>query len=573
MMIRGIAASKGIAISKIKIYKKQALSVSDKKVKNTTEEINIFEHARNNVISETESLMSKALDDESNEVYEIMAAHKEILSDYSSFVNPVNEYISKEKINCAYAVFHVLSNMANLFLSLDSEYMRERAADVEDIRDSIIANIQGISSSFTLSEPAIIVAHDMTPSDTAKLDFSLVKGMITEVGGQTCHTAIMARTMGIPAVVSASDILSHVIDEQSIIIDGTEGCVMINATSENFDDYSERINQLDEKQKILRSFIGKKTLTKDSRIITLSANIGIDNDRNIIKNSDAEGIGLVRTEFLFMQRKELPTMNEQLSVYKSIIDTANGKPVTFRTLDAGGDKSLPALNLKSEENPFLGLRAVRISLKFIDLFKQQLKALFIASTFGKLRIMIPMISSCEEIDECMAIISEVRKELDAEKKEYTPDIPIGIMIEVPAAAIMADVLAKKVDFFSIGTNDLIQYTVAVDRGNADIAHLYTPFHPSVLNLIKNTIDRAHLNNIPCSMCGEAAGDTLMIPLLIGLGLRSFSVSPSEILSIRSLISNLSYAKCKTLAEDVLTCSSATEIKSRVTKFMEDKNEE
>ena len=573
MIIKGIAASKGIAISKIKIYKKQALSISDKKVKNTTEEINIFEHARNNVIFETESLMSKALDDESNEVYEIMEAHKEILSDYSSFVNPVNEYISKEKINCAYAVFHVLSNMANLFLSLDSEYMRERAADVEDIRDSIIANIQGISSSFTLSEPAIIVAHDMTPSDTAKLDFSLVKGMITEVGGQTCHTAIMARTMGIPAVVSASDILSHVIDEQSIIIDGTEGCVMINATSENFDDYSERINQLDEKQKILRSFIGKKTLTKDSRIITLSANIGIDNDRNIIKNSDAEGIGLVRTEFLFMQRKELPTMNEQLSVYKSIIDTANGKPVTFRTLDAGGDKSLPALNLKSEENPFLGLRAVRISLKFIDLFKQQLKALFIASTFGKLRIMIPMISSCEEIDECMAIISEVRKELDAEKKEYTPDIPIGIMIEVPAAAIMADVLAKKVDFFSIGTNDLIQYTVAVDRGNADIAHLYTPFHPSVLNLIKNTIDRAHLNNIPCSMCGEAAGDTLMIPLLIGLGLRSFSVSPSEILSIRSLISNLSYAKCKTLAEDVLTCSSATEIKSRVTKFMEDKNEE
>lgn len=572
MKLKGISASKGIVIGNVKIYEKQKIHITKTQSNNISKEIDMFENAREYIVSETEHLMKKALDDDSKEIYEIMEAHKEILCDSSGFIQPVHNIITESKLNCSYAVFKVLSNMAETFKSLDSEYMKERASDIEDIRDSIIRNIQGITSSFKLSSPSIIAAHDMTPSDTAKLDFSLVQGIITEIGGQTCHTAIMARTMGIPAIVSADGIMTHLEDNQCMILDGTEGLAIIKPSDTDIDFYQIKINQLKQDQNDLNAFIGRITATKDSQVIKLSANIGIDNSSSIIKDSDAEGVGLVRTEFLFMQRENLPTVNEQLAAYKSIIDASNGNTVTFRTLDAGGDKALPALNLKSEENPFLGLRAVRISLKFKKIFKEQLKALFIAGNHGQIRIMIPMISSCEEIDSCIQIINEVKKEMTEDGYSYNPDIPIGIMIEIPAAAILSDVLAQKVDFFSIGTNDLIQYTIAADRGNADVSNLYTPYHPSVIRLIKKSIYSAFASNIPCSMCGEAAGDVLMIPLLIGLGLRSFSVSPSDILSIRRLISNLSYSDCKSLANEIMLLTNSSDIKSRLIKYMEEKNE-
>lgn len=572
MLIQGIPASRGIAIDKVKIFKKEKLSIPNNKIKDVELEMNKFNSARTHVIKQTDILINKALSDGSEDIAEIMEAHKEILQDTSGFIKPVHSLIDKDKINCSSAVYDVLTNMSDIFTSLDSDYMKERAADVKDIRDSIISKIQGISTSFTLSSPAIVAAYDLAPSDTVQLDFDLIKGLITQVGGPTGHTAIIARTMGIPAVVGAKDILSNIDDTQNIILDGSRGISIINPSNEELSEYEHKLSQLMEKENQLSAFVGKQTQTKDLRRIKLSANIGIDCDKDIIKKSDAEGIGLVRTEFLFMQRKEMPTVNEQMLAYKSVIESANGTTVTFRTLDAGGDKELPSLKLESEDNPFLGLRAVRISLKFKYLFKRQLRALYLASVHGDIRIMIPMISSCEEVDECMEIISEVKKELALENKKINKNVPIGIMIEIPAAAIIANQLAKKVDFFSIGTNDLIQYTVAVDRGNANIAHLYTPYHPSVIQLIQNTIDSAAKNNIPCSMCGEAAGDTLMIPVLIGLGLTSFSVSPSEILNIRSQMANLDFNKCRQLSNDILGCSGACQIKQKIVKFMEETNE-
>lgn len=572
MIIQGIPASNGIAIEKVKLFKKEKLTIPDNKINDISAEIDKFEKARHSIIQKTQSLMAKAEQDCADDISEIMGAHKEILCDSSGFVMPVHDSISNTNINCSKAVYDVLSNMSDIFMNLDSEYMRERAADIIDIRDSIISEILGVSNTFILSSPSIVAAYDLAPSDTANLDFSMVSGLLTQVGGQTGHTAIIARTMGIPAVVGAKDILSILSDGQHIILDGTNGISIVNPTNEQLNEYQQNYKKILDQKNKLEAFKGKLTQTKDGRRIKLSANIGIDCNKNIIKDSDAEGIGLVRTEFLFMLQKSLPSASSQLKAYKSILEAANGNTVTFRTLDAGGDKELPSLNLEPEDNPFLGLRAVRISLKFQEIFKQQLKALFMASAHGNIRIMIPMISSCEEVDECMRIVSQVKKELTEQGIQYDKNVPVGMMIEVPAAAILAKSLSKKVDFFSTGTNDLIQYTVAVDRGNTEISHLYTPYHPSVIHLINNTISSAKAGDISCSMCGEAAGDTLMIPLLIGLGLNSFSVSPSEILSVRSQIAALEYNKCVALADEILSCSSASEVKKRIEKFMEDKNE-
>lgn len=566
-MYKGTGASPGIALGKALVIEHSELVIEKKTIENIDEEIQKLESAVKVSKEELTKVKEKALAELGEHEAEIFEAHLLVLEDPELIGSAISK-IRDEKVNADYALNEIKEMFVAMFESMDNEYMRERAADIKDVTNRVLRHILGIKvvDLAGLDEEVVLIAHDLTPSDTATMNKNMVLGFLTDIGGRTSHTAIMARTLEIAAVVGLNDITKKVKDEDYIVFNGDTGEVIVNPDEETKAKYASLKEEFEEYRKSLELLKGQASITTDGRHVELAGNIGSPNDvEGLIKN-DAEGVGLYRTEFLYMDKEDsFPTEEEQYEAYKAVLEGMNNKPIVIRTLDIGGDKELPYFEMEAEMNPFLGYRAIRLCLDRKDILKTQLRALYRASVHGKLRIMFPMISSLEELLDAKEVIKEVLKELDAENIAYSNDVEIGMMIEIPSAAVISDVLAKHVDFFSIGTNDLIQYTCAVDRMNQKISHLYNQFNPAVLRLIKMVIDNAHKEGKWVGMCGESAGDQRMIPILLGFGLDEFSMSPISILPARKLITSLSYADMQKFADEVLAMGTAKEIKEYVDK--------
>ena len=566
-MYKGTGASPGIALGRALVIEHSELVIEKKTIENIDEEIQKLESAVKVSKEELTKVKEKALDELGEHEAEIFEAHLLVLEDPELIGSAISK-IRDEKVNADYALNEIKEMFVAMFESMDNEYMRERAADIKDVTNRVLRHILGIKvvDLAGLDEEVVLIAHDLTPSDTATMNKNMVLGFLTDIGGRTSHTAIMARTLEIAAVVGLNDITKKVKDGDYIVFNGDTGEVIVNPDEETKAKYTSLKEEFEEYRKSLELLKGQASITTDGRHVELAGNIGSPNDvEGLIKN-DAEGVGLYRTEFLYMDKEDsFPTEEEQYEAYKAVLEGMNNKPIVIRTLDIGGDKELPYFEMEAEMNPFLGYRAIRLCLDRKDIFKTQLRALYRASVHGKLRIMFPMISSLEELLDAKEVIKEVLKELDAENIAYSNDVEVGMMIEIPSAAVISDVLAKHVDFFSIGTNDLIQYTCAVDRMNQKISHLYNQFNPAVLRLIKMVIDNAHKEGKWVGMCGESAGDQRMIPILLGFGLDEFSMSPISILPARKLITSLSYADMQKFADEVLAMGTAKEIKEYVDK--------
>ena len=566
-MYKGTGASPGIALGKALVIEHSELVIEKKTIENIDEEIQKLESAVKVSKEELTKVKEKALAELGEHEAEIFEAHLLVLEDPELIGSAISK-IRDEKVNADYALNEIKEIFVAMFESMDNEYMRERAADIKDVTNRVLRHILGIKvvDLAELDEEVVLIAHDLTPSDTATMNKNMVLGFLTDIGGRTSHTAIMARTLEIAAVVGLNDITKKVKDGDYIVFNGDTGEVIVNPDEETKAKYASLKEQFEEYRKSLELLKGQASITTDGRHVELAGNIGSPNDvEGLIKN-DAEGVGLYRTEFLYMDKEDsFPTEEDQYEAYKAVLEGMNNKPIVIRTLDIGGDKELPYFEMEAEMNPFLGYRAIRLCLDRKDIFKTQLRALYRASVHGKLRIMFPMISSLEELLDAKEVIKEVLKELDAENIAYSNDVEVGMMIEIPSAAVISDVLAKHVDFFSIGTNDLIQYTCAVDRMNQKISHLYNQFNPAVLRLIKMVIDNAHKEGKWVGMCGESAGDQRMIPILLGFGLDEFSMSPISILPARKLITSLSYADMQKFADEVLAMGTAKEIKEYVDK--------
>ena len=524
-MYKGTGASPGIALGRALVIEHSELVIEKKTIENIDEEIQKLESAVKVSKEELTKVKEKALAELGEHEAEIFEAHLLVLEDPELIGSAISK-IRDEKVNADYALNEIKEMFVAMFESMDNEYMRERAADIKDVTNRVLRHILGIKvvDLAGLDEEVVLIAHDLTPSDTATMNKNMVLGFLTDIGGRTSHTAIMARTLEIAAVVGLNDITKKVKDGDYIVFNGDTGEVIVNPYEETKAKYASLKEEFEEYRKSLELLKGQASITTDGRHVELAGNIGSPNDvEGLIKN-DAEGVGLYRTEFLYMDKEDsFPTEEEQYEAYKAVLEGMNNKPIVIRTLDIGGDKELPYFEMEAEMNPFLGYRAIRLCLDRKDIFKTQLRALYRASVHGKLRIMFPMISSLEELLDAKEVIKEVLKELDAENIAYSNDVEIGMMIEIPSAAVISDVLAKHVDFFSIGTNDLIQYTCAVDRMNQKISHLYNQFNPAVLRLIKMVIDNAHKEENGLE-CGESAGDRRMIPILLGFGLDEFSMS-------------------------------------------------
>ena len=566
-MIIGTGASPGIALGKVLIIKNEPLRIEKK-------EIRCVEDAKQKLLEALEISkveISKLRDKVSKELGEekaaIFDAHNMILED-PELIEKIIKKIDQEKLNAEYALKQVAEEYITIFEAMDNEYMRERAADIRDVSDRILRNITGqkVTDLSMLEEDVILIAHDLTPSDTATMNKEKVLGFLTNIGGRTSHTAIMARTLDIPAVVGLKDITEKLSATDFVIFNGETGEIIINPSEEEIRHYKELKAAYEKERAALEALKGKASVTVDGRKVELAGNIGTPQDIGGLQRNDAEGVGLFRTEFIYMNRDALPSEEEQFWAYREVLEALNPKPAVIRTLDIGGDKKLPYLEIGEEMNPFLGYRAIRLCLSEQEIFKTQLRALLRASVYGNLKIMFPMISSLEELLEAKKILNSVKEQLDQEGIAYADNIEVGMMIEIPSAAIMSDIFAKQVDFFSIGTNDLIQYTCAVDRMNEKIHHLYQPFNPGVLRLIKMVIDNGHKEGIWVGMCGEMAGDKKMIPILLGMGLDEFSMSPTSILPARRLIQSLHYDVVKKLADEVLSMGTADEIETYIEKF-------
>ena len=564
-MYKGTGASPGIALGKALLIEHSELVIEKKNINNIEEEIQKLEDAVKISKEELTKVKEKAFNELGEHEAEIFEAHLLVLEDPELIDSAISK-IRDEKVNADYALNEIKEMFVAMFESMDNEYMRERAADIKDVTNRVLRHILGIKvvDLAALDEEVVLVAHDLTPSDTATMNKSMVLGFLTDIGGRTSHTAIMARTLEIAAVVGLNDVTKKVKDGDYIVFNGDTGEVIVNPDDETKAKYAALKSEFEEYRKSLELLKGQASITTDGRHVELAGNIGSPNDvEGLIKN-DAEGVGLYRTEFLYMDKEDgFPTEEEQYKAYKAVLEGMNNKPIVIRTLDIGGDKELPYFEMEPEMNPFLGYRAIRICLDRKDIFKTQLRALYRASIHGKLRIMFPMISSLEELLSAKEVIKEVLAEMDADGIAYSNDVEVGMMIEIPSAAVISDVLAKHVDFFSIGTNDLIQYTCAVDRMNQKISHLYNQFNPAVLRLIKMVIDNAHKEGKWVGMCGESAGDQRMIPILLGMGLDEFSMSPISILPARKLITSLSYEDMKNFADEVLAMGTAKEIKEYV----------
>ena len=558
-MYKGIAASRGIGIGSICVIKEHDLTFEKKKIEDTAAEKERFNKAIEDFKTETAAMAEDIRKRLGPKEAEILEGHLVMISD-PTMAGEMGKMIDAGQ--CAEAAVEAVCDMfIGMFSQMDDEMMRQRASDISDIKISLLKLLLGIKD-IDISKVApgtILVAKDLTPSMTSQIVKENVAGIITEVGGKTSHSAILARALEIPAVLSVPDATTLVKDKDSAIVDGTEGIVYINPEGDVLSSYIRKREDYIRKQSELKGFLGKETVTADGKSVELFCNIGTPKDAKKALECDGEGIGLFRSEFLFMDNNHMPTEDEQFAAYKEAAQTMGGKAVIIRTLDIGGDKDIPYLNMKKEENPFLGYRAVRYCLGNRDSYMIQLRAIVRASAFGKIKIMIPLVTCIDELRAVKEMVAEIKKDFDANGIDYDKDIEVGCMIETPAASLIADILAKEADFFSIGTNDLTQYTMSVDRGNADVAYLYSTFQPSVLRSIKHIIESGVQAGIPVGMCGEAAADPLMIPLLISFGLTEFSVNPVLVLTARCIISKWSKKEADELAEKIMAMTTEAEI--------------
>ena len=534
--MKGIAASKGYAIGTVLIQKHEEIIITDEKITDIAGEKEKLAKALEASKEQLTAIKLKAVESMGAEEAEVFEAHLTLLDD-PEFAGAMDMAIESEQLNAMKAVENTRDTFVMIFESMDNDYMRERAADLKDVSNRIIANIAGVAVNpfENAKENTVVVAHDLTPSDTAQLDRSKVVGFLTNIGGRTSHSAIMARTLEIPAIVGLGSITDSVKDGDVVIVDGIEGVAIVNPSEEVIAEYIAKKEVFAAEQEELKKLIDVKTTTKSGKRIEVCGNIGKPEDIDQVMANGGDGVGLFRTEFLYMDRDNAPTEDEQFEAYKYVLEKAEGRQIVIRTLDIGGDKTLPYLPLPEEMNPFLGYRAIRLCLDRKEIFKVQLRALLRASVYGKLAVMFPMISGIQEFEQAKAVVEECKAELLAEGVTVSDSIQWGIMVEIPAAAVMADELAKYVDFFSIGTNDLIQYTLAADRMSEKVSYLYNPMHPAVLRLIKMTIDGAHKHGKWVGMCGEMAGDEAAIPTLVEYGLDEFSMSASSMLKAKKII--------------------------------------
>lgn len=562
--IHGIAASSGIAIAKAYRLETPDLAAEKRAVADVEAEVARLEAAVAKAKEELEAIKQHALEKLGEDKAAIFAAHLLVLDD-PELLNPIKEKIQTERVNAEYALDQTASFFISMFEAMDNEYMKERAADIRDVTKRVLAHLLGvtISNPSLISEEVVIIAEDLTPSDTAQLNRQYVKGFATDIGGRTSHSAIMARSLEIPAVVGTKTVTAEVKNGDIVIVDGLDGQVIINPSPELLAQYEQKRARYEAQKAEWAKLVHEATVTADGIHVELAANIGTPDDVKGALANGAEGIGLYRTEFLYMGRSELPTEDEQFVAYKTVLEQMNGKPVVVRTLDIGGDKELPYLQLPKEMNPFLGFRAIRLCLEMQDMFRTQLRALLRASVYGNLKIMFPMIATLDEFRQAKAILLEEKEALLRQGVAVADGIEVGMMVEIPAAAVMADQFAKEVDFFSIGTNDLIQYTMAADRMNERVAYLYQPYNPAILRLISHVIDAAHREGKWVGMCGEMAGDPIAIPILLALGLDEFSMSATSILPARAQLKQLSKEEAARIKETVLSLGTAEEVVSFV----------
>ena len=564
--LQGIAASDGIAIAKVYTLTEPDLTVTKVTVEDSEKEVSRLDDALAASIKDVELIKETALKNLGEEEAQVFDAHLMVLSD-PELIGQVKDSITSNKVNAESALKEVTDMFISIFAGMeDNPYMQERAADIRDVSKRVLAHLLGVKipSPATIKDEVIIVAADLTPSDTAQLNRQYVKAFVTDIGGRTSHSAIMARSLEIPAIVGTKEVTSIAKDGDIIIVDGLAGDVFLNPSEEVIAEYRAKAEAFAAQQAEWEKLKDSKTYTKDGHQVELAANIGTPKDLEGVVNNGAEGVGLYRTEFLYMDSHEMPTEEDQFEAYKAVLEGMNGKPVVVRTMDIGGDKELPYLPLPHEMNPFLGYRAIRISLNEPEMFRTQLRALLRASVYGKLRIMFPMIATLNDFRGAKALLEEEKAKLIAEGVAVSDDIQVGIMIEIPAAAVLAHQFAKEVDFFSIGTNDLIQYTMAADRMNERVSYLYQPYNPSILTLIKHVIDSAHKEGKWAGMCGEMAGDQTAVPLLVGLGLDEFSMSASSVLKTRSLISKLTLSEMQALAAKAINeCATVQEVEALV----------
>ena len=568
-MFKGTNASAGIGIGKAAIIKENELVIRPEKVIDGAAEVERFKGALAETIAQTETLAADLATRVGETEAEIMQGHLMLLND-PMLTNEIESAITGDNVCSEFAIETVCTMYADMFASMDDELMQQRATDMRDIKVRLQQVLQGVKpvDIAALPEGSVIVAKDLTPSMTAGINPANVAGIVTEMGGRTSHSAILARALEIPAVVAVPGILGQVEDGAEMIVDGSEGVVLAAPSEEEKAEYTAKRDQFLKEKKELEQYIGKPTVTRDGVEIELVANIGNPDDVEKVLQYDGEGVGLFRTEFLFMDRTAMPTEEEQFEAYKKVAIALNGRPVIIRTLDIGGDKEIPYMGLQKDENPFLGYRAIRFCLdRKDDVYRPQLRALLRASAFGQIKIMIPMVTCIEEIREAKALIEEIKKELDEKGIAYNKEIKVGIMVETAAASLMADVFAKEVDFFSIGTNDLTQYTMSVDRGNEKVSYLYSTFNPAVLRSIRNIIKCGREAGIMVGMCGEAASDPMMIPLLLAFGLNEFSMSSSAILKARKMITGYSEAELQAVADKAMSFVSAKEIENFMRDFI------
>ncbi len=562
-ILQGIPASPGFAISKIFVLSGDNVRVEEKSISenNVQQEIDRFNNALNKAKHELNNLYEKALSSVGENQAIIFETHKLMLED-ELIVGETKKIIHKEKWNAEYSFFQVMEQFEKSLAKIDNDYLNERAADIRDVKKRVINILQGSSKSISsmFKEPCIIISKELTPSDTINLDHNKVLGFATDFGGRTSHAAIMARSLKVPSVVGLHQACQQVESGDTVIVDGIEGLLIIHPTDKTIKKYEQISTDYIKFEEKLTHVTNLPALTKDAKSIELSANIEFAQEAKSVRKMGAYGVGLYRTEYLYIARETPPSEEEQFEEYSEIVKKLNGQPIIIRTFDLGGDKLPTSFKLPKEENPFLGLRGIRLYRdEFKILFKTQLRAIFRASVFGEIRILFPMIACVSEMRYCHNVIEEVKAELKREGKSFADMIPVGAMIEVPSAAVIADLIAEECDFLSIGTNDLIQYSLAVDRGNEHIAYLYQQFNPAILRIIKDIIQKGHEKGVWVGMCGEMASDPYATMILIGLGIDELSVSPVSLLLIKEIIRRVDYTECENLAERALSYSTSLEI--------------
>ena len=570
-MLKGIAASDGVAVAKAYLLVQPDLSFNKTSVEDTDAEATRLDDALAKSTEELQAIRDKAAQSLGEAEAQVFDAHLMVLSD-PEMVGQIKQNIQDNKVNAEAALKEVTDMYIGMFEAMDDNaYMQERAADIRDVAKRILAHLLGVTlpNPSMINEEVIVVAHDLTPSDTAQLDRTYVKAFVTDIGGRTSHSAIMARSLEIPAIVGTKEITDKVKAGDILAVNGIIGDVIIDPTDAEKSEFEAEAKAYADQKAEWDKLKNAETVTADGKHVELAANIGTPKDLEGVHKNGGEAVGLYRTEFLYMDSSDFPTEEDQYQAYKAVLEGMEGKPVVVRTMDIGGDKELPYLTLPHEMNPFLGYRALRISLSELDdgMFRTQMRALLRASVHGNLRIMFPMVATLKEFRAAKAIFEDEKQKLVNEGVEVSNDIQVGIMIEIPAAAVLADKFAKEVDFFSVGTNDLIQYTMAADRMNERVSYLYQPYNPSILRLIKNVIDAAHAEGKWAGMCGEMAGDQTAVPLLLGMGLDEFSMSATSILKTRSLMKRLDTTKMAELADRALKeCDTMEEVVALVEEY-------